>query len=100
MNWLEPLHCELLHGAGFGRLWSGLDHGPLGREKASQTVVTVVPLVAHATPSPRPMPTDSWKRQGSLVRNRPPFCSFSLPGLHRVPFRVITTLTLGAQLPV
>lgn len=33
MDWLEPLHCELLHGASFGHLWSGLDHGPLGRER-------------------------------------------------------------------
>lgn len=31
VDWLESLHRQLLHGASFGSLWSGLDHRPLGR---------------------------------------------------------------------
>lgn len=42
------------------------------------------------------MPT--CKAQSSLGRKRPPFSSFSLPVLHRVLLRFMTTLTLSVWL--
>lgn len=87
MDWLESLHRELLHGASFGHLWSGLNHRPLRGGKGKSGCDNHGQLAARLSSSATPC-TQHWHQ---------PFSSFSLLAPHHVASRLLTKLTLGAM---
>lgn len=86
MDRLESLHGELLHGASFGHLWSGLNHRPLrggkGKSDCDSHGQDGCPPVLKRHPCPQ-----HWQ----------PFSSFSLLAPHHVASRFLSRLTLGAM---